>query len=84
MIDLSRAYIEGSFKMADIGYIRPENLPFFLYGHVTPITKIINGLIDAAIMIQEYEFVRRVQMIKDMPKNLKEDLSQFKNDIIKQ
>jgi hypothetical protein len=83
MVDAAQAYITGSFKMADIGYVRPENLPFFLYGHVTPITKLINGLIDAAIMIQEYEFVRRVQMIKDIPKNLKEDLTQFKNDIIK-
>jgi len=82
-VDMSRAYIEGSFKMADIGYVRPENLPFFVYGHVTPITKIINGLIDAVIMISEHDFVNRIQQIKDLPKNLKEDLSQFKNDIIK-
>ena len=82
-VDMSRAYIEGSFKMADIGYVKPENLPFFLYGHVTPITKTINGLIDATIMINEHDFVNRIQQIKDLPKNLKEDLSQFKNDITK-
>ena len=83
VIDATRAYIEGSFKMADAGSLRPENLPFFLYGHVPQITKIINGLIDAAIMITKHEFLNRIQQIKNIPSNLKEDLTQFKNDIVK-
>lgn len=83
MIDMTRAYIEGSFKMADAGSLRPENLPFFLYGHVPQITKIINGLIDAAIMITKHEFHNRIQQIKNIPSDLKKDLTKFKNDIIK-
>jgi len=81
-IDMVRAYVSGSFKMADSGQITPANLPFFIYGHIPQVTKIINGLIDAVIMTENHNFVNRIQQIKDIPENLKEDLSKSKKDIM--